>query len=291
MKSQYVATLDLDPRRLVADLDAGTRLHYSEAYSDFLIGGPWKSCMLFSPDGIDGDGFITNYLRGRPSGFSESGRRLPYLREVVESVADLDRLLFVRLAVMTESVIMPHRDYLELADVPEETRAAHRVHIALATNEECYFSTDNTVYRMRRGEVWFFDASRIHSVASFTRAPRVHLVLDFTDLPGDSPLLRVGDGTTDGGIPPRSVVARPPLSPREREALMALAPALNGDTYHDVFSMVIKKHFRFDGGPDFAWDTMAALAEACPDPAVRERVADKRHFFELERSGTGAALG
>ncbi|MGW4393650.1 aspartyl/asparaginyl beta-hydroxylase domain-containing protein [Amycolatopsis nivea] len=284
MRTQFVAELALDEERLAADLEHARSLRYSEAYSNFLIGGPWKSCVLWARGGGEGDGVMTNYDHDDEPSVTASGRELPYLQEIIAKVADLGRLSMARLAVFAESVIVPHRDYLELGEIPEDARPAHRVHIPLATHEECYFSEDNVVYRMRKGEVWFFDASRLHSVASFVEQPRAHLILDLVDQPAPGPLVKVGDAPGAGGIPEANAVSRPPLSDSEREALARLADVLTVDNLREVFSIVIRKHFRRDGGEDFAWTTMTALAEACADPGVLPKVEELRQYFVLQRS-------
>lgn len=284
MRTQYVATIPLDDDRLAADLERATTFRYSEAYSNYLIGGPWKSCMLWSRGGEGGDGLLTSYSYDEEPAPTESGRMVPYLQEVITKVADLGRLNFARIAVLSDSVIVPHRDYLELGEIPDDARSAHRVHIPLVTHDDCYFSEHNVVYRMRKGEVWFFDASRIHSVASFTKEPRIHLILDLVDLPAPGPLVKVGATTGEEYIPQDRVVPRPPLPDAERAALSRLSDVLTMDNFNEIFSLVIKKHFRFDGGEDFAWQTMTALATASADPDVLPRTEELRRYFELERA-------
>jgi hypothetical protein len=86
------------------------------------------------------------------------------------------------------------------------------------------------------------------------------------------------------GIPEEAVVDRPPLPGDRRAALIGLADVITTDTVRDVLSIVTKTHFRFDGGADFVWETMSAIAHDCPDPAVRDQVLDLRRYFTLERS-------
>jgi L-proline cis-4-hydroxylase len=289
MRTRYLATVPLDQGRLAKDLEHSQSFKYSEAYSNYLIGGPWKSAMLYSAGGESGDGLLTNYDYEHGSAFTEYGNALPYVRELIEQLADVTRLSFVRLAVFTKSVIVPHRDFIELAEIPEGSRSAHRVHIPLATNEHCFFSEDNTVYRMRSGEVWYFDAAQIHSVASFSDEPRIHLTFDFVDRPGPGPLVAVDRGGPEG-VRAESVADRPPLPDAERAALGRLAGVLTKDTFNEVFSIVVKTHFRYDGGPGFAWDTITDLARASSDPDVLPHALELRTYFTLERpAGSGRA--
>lgn len=284
MRTHYVASIGLDEERLAKELDLSAAFHYSEAYSEYLCGGPWKSCMLWASGGDVGDGLITNYEYDRTAAFTDYGKQLPYLQELITEVFDLSRLTFARLARVSNSVIIPHRDLLELGDLPDDVRSVHRVHIPLATNENCFFGEGNTVYQMRRGEVWHLDASQIHSVAVLSQEPRVHLILDFPNTPGDGPMVKVGNYDEDTGVPDDRIVKRPPLPDDERAALLRLADVLTMDNFSEVFSIVIKKHFRFDGGENFAWNTLLQIARSCADPAVLPYVLDLHRYYTLERS-------
>ncbi|MFI1919698.1 aspartyl/asparaginyl beta-hydroxylase domain-containing protein [Nocardia sp. NPDC020380] len=284
MKTSYVTTISLDEDRLAKDLAQAETFRYSEAYSNYLIGGPWKNAMLWAAGGDTGSGLVTEYAYEQRPTFTDYGARLPYLQDIISAVAEPDLLQFVRLAVVSDSVIIPHRDYLELGELPEDQRPAHRLHIPLITHDNCFFSEDNTVYRMRAGEVWFFDAAQVHSVASFERKARIHLIFDFADRPDSGPLLRLANASTGDRFPAESRITRPPLPDSRRQELRRLADLLTIDNYRDVFSLVIKTHFRFDGGEDFAWDTMTALARACADPTVLPQIQELRQYFTLDRS-------
>lgn len=286
MHTHFVTAIPIDEDRLARDLRSSSTLPWSEAYSDYVFGGAWKSCVLWAPGGADGDGdgVVTHYAGDRPSTFTPSGRRLGYLRELIDAVADPARLNFVRLAKVSNSVIIPHRDLLELSHLPDTERNAHRLHIPLVTNDECFFSEGNTVFRMRQGELWFLNAAEIHSVAVLSDQERVHLMFDFVDRPSPHPLITVPGARSDVGIPTDSLVRRPCLTDADRRELDQLATVLSMDTFGEIFSIVIKKHFRHDGGEDFVWDTMIAMATACDDARVRRHASELRSHFTLERS-------
>ena len=284
MHTHYVATTSLDDAGLAKDLEHSASFVWSEAYSDYVFGGAWKSCMLWARGGDNGDGVVTHYDHDQPPAFTQYGNELPYLRELIASVADRSRLNFVRLAKVTNSVIVPHRDLLELSDLPDSTRNAHRMHIPLVTNDDCFFTEDNTVFRMRRGEVWFLDASQIHSVAVLSQQQRVHLIFDFVDRPSPDPLLTVAAEGDTAGIPADRTVQRPPLTDDDLSHLLQLADVLTMETFNEIFSIVVKKHFRFDGGDDFVWNTMTAIADASPDPDVGRHAHELRRYYTLERS-------
>jgi L-proline cis-4-hydroxylase len=284
MRTHYVATVPLDSTRLAKELELSMAFHWSDAYSDYVFGGAWKSCILWAPGGDAGDGVVTNYRYGEAPGFTEYGNQLPYLHELISTTTDLTRLNFVRLAMVSNSVIIPHRDLLELSELDDDTRNAHRMHIPLATNDNCFFSEGNTVYQMREGEVWFLDAALIHSAASLSNEPRIHLMLDFVNRPSPARLTTVDGATADAGIPPGRIVARPRLTDADRADLLRLADILTMDTFGEVFSIVIKKHYRYDGGDDFVWHTMTMLARGSKDPAVLPHTLELLRYFTLERS-------
>ncbi|WP_222106176.1 aspartyl/asparaginyl beta-hydroxylase domain-containing protein [Catellatospora sichuanensis] len=240
--------------------------------------------MLWTPGGADGDGVVTKYDHRQPGAFTEYGNQLPYLRELISTVVDLDRLNFVRLAKVQNSVGLPHRDLLELSDIPDDTRNAHRVHIPLATNENCFFSEGNTVYQMRRGEIWFLDASVIHSLAVLSTEARIHLMLDFANAPSEKPLITIPGHSVDAGIPEDRMVKRPPVTDADRASLLRLADVMTMETVDEIFSIVIKKHYRYDGGDDFVWSTMIDIAHASGDTEALRHIEELRRYFTIERS-------
>jgi hypothetical protein len=283
MRTYRIGKLDIDRERLAEDLARMREFKFSEAYSNYLCGGPWKSCMLWSIGGETGDGLVTNYDYSKGPAKTAFGQRLEYLSELVERWFNLDRLNFARVAIISNSVIIPHKDLLELSDLPRRERNTHRLHVPLVTNEGCYFSEGNVVYRMREGEVWFFDAGMMHSAASFTERERVHLILDFCEVEGVGEIVKFKPDAVER-IPEDSIQAREALSAEEREGLMRLAGVITEENYKDVFSIVIKKHYRKDGGDDFVWETMKRIASRSEDEVVEAKVREMHEYFMVKRS-------
>jgi len=282
-RTQLAGRIDLDEQAITEDLGKAAGFGYSEAYSDYVCGGPWKSCMLWAAGGDVGDGLITNYDHTRKTTITEYGQQLPYLRSVVEKNFNLERLNFARLAVIADSVTIPHRDLLELGDIPEAERTTHRMHLSLVTNDDCFFTQDNVVYRMRPGEVWFFDAAKVHGAGSLTPERRIHLILDFAAVRDAQDLVRFPLEPA-AGIPAENVYDRPPLAEAERRELIRLAEIIDQDNYRDVFSIVIRKSYRTDGGEDFVWKTLDEIGKLSKNESVRAKIAELHRFFLMERS-------
>lgn len=281
MRTRMLGRIDLDDAKLAQELARSSSFHYAEQYGEFTCGRPWKTCMLWSCGGEVGDGVLAHYDTGEPCQPTVYGEQLPYLRHLVEEHFAVEHLLFARLVVMSETVLVPHRDYIEFADRPSPERAAHRLHVPLATTEDCLFMQDDVVYRMPFGEVWSLDVTRLHSAAVLSDTRRAHLLLDFADAGDEAKLVDAGDGEEDAVA--RTMVERPPLSQRERDAVLALSGLVDRDNLADVFGIVIKKQYRRDGGARYVWDAVQRIAGASGDSAVQARVRELYRHCTLER--------
>jgi L-proline cis-4-hydroxylase len=282
MRTQLLGQLDIDETRLQNEIERSTEFRYKEPYTEFVCGRPWKSCMLWAAGGEVGDNIITHYDTSKAADVTEYGAQLPYLRELIERSFAVEHLTFARLAVMSDSVLIPHRDYVELGSIPEQARVAHRLHVPLVTSQDCYFTEDDLVYRMKAGEVWFLDATRMHSAGVFSNIRRVHLILDFTDASDATQLVSLPiESPSD--VPAQSLCPREPLSDRERDDLLALASVVDMDNLKDVFAIVIKKHYRRDGGENFVWNTLDRIAELSDNDAVRKKIHELHRYYVMER--------
>jgi hypothetical protein len=263
MQTQRIHIIDLDTARLEADLGATGQFCCSDAYSEFIC-GEWRSCMLWNKTGDVEDNFLVDY--DRPARLTPYGARMPYLVEVLGQMFDLERLRFARLAKLTPgSVLVPHRDYLELKE------DLTRVHIPLATDGACFSSEEDMVYQMRRGEIWYMDATQVHSAANFSRKPRTHLILDFTDVEHIEMVLR-RPVYGPRRIPPENIVPRKPLGPGEREAFFSLARVIDPTNYRDVLTVLIKKFFTTDIAVAAVFDWLLEIARRSGNPEVAARV-------------------
>jgi hypothetical protein len=288
MRTQLIGRIELDAARLAEDLDRSRDINYDEPYEEFVCGNPWKSAMLWAPGG-DIHAAIGQYDPSRPAAFTAHAEHLPYVQEILRTYFDTDKVTFARLVPFTNSVLIPHCDYVELSDDLSKQRIAHRLHIVLATAENAMFSETDTVYRMRSGEVWFIDVTRPHSAGVLGDTRRVHLLIDIADVAEVEDVLKF-DFTLDAGIPQANLCDRPPLAVDERAGLMSLASVLDQENLMDVMGLVIKKHYRRDGGPDFVWSSMKEIARLNGDDAIIQRVADLYKHTNLERIEHASAV-
>lgn len=263
MQTQRILILDLDRTRLEIDLSRTQKFRYSDAYSEFIC-GEWRSCMLWNRSGDTDDNFLSDF--DHPARVTAYGQQMPYLTEVVGRTFDLSRLRFARLAKLTPgSVLVPHRDYLELK------HDLTRVHIPLATGASCFSAEEDTIYQMRPGEVWYMDATRVHTAANFSQKPRTHLILDFTEVREiDEVLAHPAAGS--GCIPPENFVPRRPLEAGEKEALFGLSRIVSPANYKDVLALLIKTYFTTEVAAQVVIDWLVEIARLSGNPEVLARV-------------------
>ena len=281
MRTQLLGRVKIDETALHPELDRALSFSYQEPYGEFLCGRPWKSCMVWAPGGDPGDGVIAHYDSQRPSSKTPYGAQLPYLFEVLDGAFALDHLAFARLAVMSDSVLVPHRDYLEF-DERSAASPAHRLHLPLQTNPHSLFSETDTVFRMAVGEIWSLDVTNLHSAAVLSEDKRVHLILDFRHAGSAGEVLR--RPVDSNGIPAASISARPPLQERDRETLLGLSAVISPANMKDVFGLVIKMHYFKDGGEDFVWNTIMEIGRRSESRELETSIRDLHRYYALARA-------
>lgn len=227
-----IGTIAVDEERAAADLAAAEPFGYLTAYDEFVCGS-WRTCMLWNADGDAADTRIQDYEGAAQ--VTPYGAKVGYVRELLERSFHVEHLRFARLARLGPgSVVVPHRDFLELED------ALTRIHVPLETGPECYTSQESTIYRMGIGEIWSIDATRPHSIANFSDANRTHLLLDFE---GDPEQVLRAPVSGDEDIPDDAVVPRRPLWEGEREAFARLSEIVDPLNFRDILSMIIRRYF------------------------------------------------
>jgi L-proline cis-4-hydroxylase len=234
-RTRRLAQINLDSSRLGEDLARSDRFRFSDAYSEFTCGS-WKGSALVNQSGDLYDTRVKEYEG--PHQVTEHGRQMPYVLETVERYFKTENLRFVRLGRVTPgSVMVPHRDYLELKG------ELVRIHIPLCTSDACFSSDDETIYQMRLGDVWYIDATHAHSAVSFATHDRTHLILDFADEALEDSLGFTPEEHPDGDAFGGASVGRAPLTDAQRDALMGLCAIISPRNYRDVLALIIKQYF------------------------------------------------
>jgi hypothetical protein len=270
-----MATMTLERERLAGDISRMNDFTFSNPYGEFIFGKA-TYCYLWNERGTVDDPFLSgNDCAAR---ITEYGRRLTYLSDLISRTFNVARLRFARLAkLQPHSIIIPHRDYIELSTV------LRRVHVPLKTDSEIFFGEMKTVFRMQPGEVWFLDASRLHSVASFSDQERIHLILDFAPGANDDelfldPSMRVGQG-----IPEQNIVHRTQLSKSEGDAFLALSHVIDRSNFKDILAILVRRFYRRDFSLDRVYGILLEIAHRSGDREVIDKVSEFVDYFIKER--------
>lgn len=68
--------------------------------------------------------------------------------------------------------ILPHKDMVGMEKYYD------RFHLVLQTNEKVSFLIDGENVRMSKGDVWWFDHTKLHSVSNLGDCDRIHMIVD-----------------------------------------------------------------------------------------------------------------
>ncbi|MFF5565537.1 aspartyl/asparaginyl beta-hydroxylase domain-containing protein [Streptomyces sp. NPDC012623] len=274
MRSHRIATLRLDEERLAVDLAASGDFTYNDSYADFISTGLLRSTMLWNQSGSLAESSLGDYEgSARPT---PHGEALPYVSELIGRLFHTRYLKYARfMRLAPASVYVPHRDFLELKG------NMVRIHIPLQTDDSVFASEENAVFRMRLGELWYLDATRTHSVGSFSARDRIHVVCDFTAESLQQVL--VGELPADPDVPPGNIVERPPLDEPRRSALLGLAATLDEHTYQEVQTLLIKQHFLTEISGDDVFVLMKEIAGRSGRADLLDRATEHEEYCMVRR--------
>lgn len=244
---------------------------YTSAYIEYSVGG-WATAPLW--DNPDAQSAEQVHEHNEPARPIPSMRGLSGINDLISSYFDVSRLRCARLFRASHgAIILPHRDYLE------HRNGFTRIHIPLITDKAQARNTeDDSCFHMRRGEVWYLDARRIHSGGVVGPALRVHLVLDFshTTHPAEAvvPSLEAAQDPL--------MVDRPDLPTNLVSSYRALAPFINAAAWRDLFHILARVHLRYNVGAGDVYDWLEKIAANSVDDReflVRDADRLKRYYI------------
>ncbi|WP_459905883.1 aspartyl/asparaginyl beta-hydroxylase domain-containing protein [Caballeronia sp. HLA56] len=247
--------------------------HYSEFHF-----GDWKSFVIWNQTGSDDDGVVLE--RGSSVRPTSRGNLLPALNDWISATFDTSLLRLARIHSLGDGVLVPHRDFVEFAAAPWT-----RVHVPLLTNRICLHSDGDTVFRMRPDEIWFLDASNLHSAINYSAGRRLNLCLDFDldKLPIES-VFNAGAGSTGHVVNRPEVVQRMPLGDSFQEELRSLAATLTLANFHQAVGLLSKVHFFRQAHIAEFFEWLPYVAEHSRDASLRSKADRYVRFLRDKRS-------
>ncbi len=268
--SRVIGSVTLDETRLAQDISTMLSFPFNQGYSDYARGNPgWQNCVLMNHTGDPGDIAFGDHGAPKATPLLE---RLPYLKELLLATYDMEHLVWARIFMCHDGMLIPHRDYL---DLPQDEFT--RVHIPLQLGSASLHSEEGSVFRMRKGEIWFIDGTVNHAAYSYDGAPRIYLTADLrAGVPFDQLFNDPNTATND--VRP-DFVDRPPLPESFAVTLDGMAAVLGPDNIEDVMSVLSKVHFHHDArcGDMYAW--LIEVADRSGKPELIDLATEKRKFF------------
>ena len=271
LHARVLGRVDLDHARLDADLAAIQNLPLNSGYSDYSRGNPgWRNCVLANHSGDANDHVFEGHNQRAVA--TEHLAGLPYIAELLDTVFNRDHVLWARLFICHDGMLIPHRDYL---DLPEDEFT--RVHLALRRGPRSLHSEHDKVFRMREGEIWFVDGTVDHAASSFDGVPRTYLTCDFPAGIAFDEL--VPDPNIHGRRDVPDFVTRAPLPDDFHDQLRGLAQLTDTTGVDDAIALLSRVHLMYDVDCGQVYDWLADAAAEVGNTAVATVARERRRYF------------
>jgi hypothetical protein len=274
MKSQLIGQISLDEQLIQKDINKMLQFEFSDVYSDYVVIGDWKVCILWNHSGSHHDSLLREY-EGKPQP-TALGSQLTYLKTVIENVFNVDYIKWARVFLLHQGLIVPHTDYVEL------DKGFFRIHIPLQTNLNCLNSSEDVVFHMRRGEVWFLDAAKPHSACNFSNTIRLSLCIDFIPSISLREIFRDPNQYNPDLTP--HIVNRPPLDINYMKGLRSLGYLIEEENFDDIITLLSKVHFLRSANAGAMFDWMVDIAEISGNKDLFGKVLAMKRFYIEKRS-------
>jgi hypothetical protein len=147
-------------------------------------------------------------------------------------------------------------------------------------NEMCLNADGDHVYRMKAGEVWCLDPTKVHSGGSLSNFRRLLMVIDF-DRNAELPELFRDPSCYLPDAEPE-LVARPRLSSQERESLLGLAGVMGRHNFTEIVAVLAKVHFFRDVDCGAMYEWIAEMTRRTGDAQLMELSALMTRYYLTE---------
>lgn len=272
MKSRIIGLAQLEDDRLREDVAVIDQFAARDDYSEYSF-GLWRSFVLANGSGDKDDVMFRGY-EGSPLP-TDLGRKVPYVLSRVDEIFHTENLKWVRLFTVQNGIIISHRDFVEFSE------PFIRVHIPIHTDLTCLHSEEDAVFHMRKGEVWYLDASTVHSACSLSGFKRISLCLDFvnTGAPLESLLKR-----PPTRLPEALRVSRTPLDDDFLQSLYAFGGVVDALNFRDVAGFLAKVHFYRQAHAASCFDWMIDICTNSGNPDLLQKATAFKRFSIEQRA-------
>ncbi|WP_088104125.1 aspartyl/asparaginyl beta-hydroxylase domain-containing protein [Halalkalibacter urbisdiaboli] len=279
MSSYIIGKIDIDNDKLKKDLQIHDNFpKIAEEYDEFGTGF-WQNCSLWNATDNKNDTMYRDYDHAAQQ--TEYGKKLTYVDELLKNNFKFDNLKMVRTRNLIDGMVIPHKDFVELNKPKQQY---FRVFVPLEDNELAFHSDEESVFKMRKGEVWFLDAAIIHAAVNFFNNSRIFLCLDYV-FPGDySPEdIFANKSNYNPELSPFIVSRQDVEADFEESVIKSLSKIISQHTFKDIVFMLSKLHFYKNLPITTCYDMLVSIAEASQDEAVYEKAIALRKYLIEKR--------
>lgn len=274
MNSRIVGSIKIEAEALQKEVNKILQLEFNTEYADYVFGG-WKNCVLWNGTGFHHDTTLREYEgQAQPT---ELAKNLDYVNSIVTNTFNVQYLKWLRVFVCQQGVLLPHRDYLEME------KGFTRLHMPLQTDLTCLHSEEDEVFHMRIGEIWFLDATRIHSACSLSNTARVSLCLDFEPEVSLNEIIKYYSTSSDCHLPKACIIKREILRPEDLKTLFNFGSIVNEDNFDWIVESLAKIHFIKQVNATAMFDWLIQIAHNSGSKKLIQKALSMKKFAIEER--------
>lgn len=278
MRSRILGKVELDNERLQQDLRALADVPRIEEEYDEFSSGYWKNLSLWNSSGKSDDSMYKD-IDG-PAVPTAHAASAPYLDSLIRRVFNQEIIKMARARNLIDAMVVPHRDFVELE---KDNEQYFRTFMVLEENDQAFHSDNDTVIRMRPGEIWFLDAASVHSAVNFSAVSRQSICVDFAfDGPFSEKEIFADPSIYDPNIKP-DITHRETFTAEHRDKLVRLGDVIDKDNFKDVLFLLSKVHYRYDIPAAETYDWLVEACQLSGDDNLTERAVEVRDYMIGQR--------
>lgn len=282
MESRIIGKIDLDEESVMKEVERILSFPADPGYTGYSF-GTWSIYLLWNSSGDVSDSTLHEFEG--PGQITDFGRQLPYLRAIIEQHFRTEKMKWARAFLLRDGNIVPHRDYLEF------NRPLTRIHLALLTDEGSLHSEDEDVFQMRKGEVWYLAAGKVHSAVSLNNFSRIVVCMEFDLEEGQKPEAAFRYPTLSSPDISPKIIERQPPTAEDLKAIYGLSHLISETNYKDIVQFLSKIHFyKYAHAGDF-FDWLMVIARHSDNPLLVEKtIAFKKNCIESRQMNEEVAI-
>ena len=273
MKSKILSVIDISEERIKPEIEEILRLRTNGAYGCFIF-GEWSSFPLWNRSGDAKDALLNQYEgTGKRTSIADN---LPYISELLTTNFKTEKLKWVRVFLLEDGHVVPHVDFLE-------SGSFSRIHIPIHTDMSCLHAQEETVFHMNVGEVWYLDATDVHSACSMSGISRIQICLDFEPMDSLEEIFAEEHALEHVFIAP-TVIYRTAVDDGFFESIYGLSAIVSKNNFRDIIQILSKLHFEWDVSVDGVFDWMIEICSRSGQKELLDKAIAYKKYCIQERS-------